>query len=325
MKLQISNAQLPTPDGTTESVIPIIRTIIGSALSIVELSQDGLERVVITNRDGFGPAVHRLQEDAGQPLSYTDNDIHQAAAKTIARHEGDRIVSSIILSDFIVARVMEAAQKSYELDEWDHNGQFCFYIVAHEVGHCKDHILRPDDEETSLQTDGVFSIRQIAKYYQSILMGEFAACVHSAGAVTDGVHKAHVEAWRTDSQSLLDQVKKHMREYQADHSRLRFLAFSASQAFWVIILQYAKLIGSSIGNEDLDPTQPSWITDDKEIEDVLKQVRSVLIDMWSEYPAWPGALVEKLFDLWKRLALTHGYRFVEELTSDGLFLDREKV
>jgi hypothetical protein len=93
----------------------------------------------------------------------------------------------------------------------------------------------------------------------------------------------------------------------------------------VIILQYAKLIGSSIGNEDLDPTQPSWITDDKEIEDVLKQVRSVLIDMWSEYPAWPGALVEKLFDLWKRLALTHGYRFVEELTSDGLFLDREKV
>lgn len=143
--------------------------------------------------------------------------------------------------------------------------------------------------------------------------------------MTDRLHEQHTQAWRDDVGSLLAEVERLMWEYQRDHSKLYDLAVNASQDFWVIIVQYAKLVGSMVGNEGLDQTPSAWLGDNQEADDVLKGLSVALREMWGDYPAWSDSAAEKFFDLWNRLALAHGYRFVEGPEGVALFLDRQKI
>lgn len=325
MNLQISHRLLPEGDTTGETILPIIGKMINAALSFVELSEESLETLAITDDTEFGPVIHKLQDEAGLAPAYTDHDMHKAVAKTIAKHRDDRITNSIVILDNIVAQVAMGAQAGDDLDKWDQDSQFCFYIFTHEVGHCKDNVLRPEPEEIPLLVNGEFRVQQIAKYYFSILMGEFAACVHSAGVMTEAVHQAEVKAWHDDVNEILSNIKKLVREYQSDRNKLYDLALFSAQGFWVIILQYTKIIGSKIGNPNLDQTPPAWIANNTRIEELLSKVTSTLREMWSKYPSWSITSVVEFLALWKLLALAHGYRFEETDGADALYLDHKSI
>jgi hypothetical protein len=325
MNLQISQRLLPQGDTTGESILPIIKTMLTSALSFVGVSQDVLEAVIITDDIEFGPSIHKLQNEAGLALSYTNTDMHSAVAKTIANRQDDRLSNSIVILDNIIAQVMTGAQTGEDIQLWDKDSQLCFYILTHEIGHCKDNTLRPSQEDVPPHVKGEFRVRQIARYYGSILMSEFAACAHSATAMTDCLLQEERRTWRTDAKELMGKIRKGVLEYQLDNEKLRDLAFLSAQGFWVILLQHAKIIGSMIGNPELNQTPSPWIAEDSEIEELFAKSARELRKMWSNYPAWSEASNRVFFDLWKSLSLAHGFNFEETVEADGLYLDAKKI
>ena len=325
MNLQISQRLLPQGDTTGESILPLIRTMLTSALSFVGACQDALEAVVITDDTEFGPTIHKLQTEAGLTTSYTNSDMHRAVAKTIANRQGDQISNSIVILDNIIAQVMTGAQTGEDIRLWDKDSQLCFYVLTHEIGHCKDNILRPNQEDVPLHVKGEFRVRQIAQYYRSILMSEFAACAHSATAVTDCLLQEEIRTWRTDAKEILSNIRKGVLKYQLDNEKLRDLAFLSAQGFWVILLQHAKIIGFVIGNAELDQTPPLWIDENSEIQELFAKSTKELREMWIKFHAWSDASTLIFLDLWKSLSLAHGFNFEESGGADALYLDRNKI
>jgi hypothetical protein len=81
MQLQISHRLLPQGDSTGAFITLFITTMMNSAFSFVELSEEYLETLAITSPEEFGPTIHRLQTEAGVAHGYTAHETHQAVAK----------------------------------------------------------------------------------------------------------------------------------------------------------------------------------------------------------------------------------------------------
>lgn len=287
-----------------------------------------IEAVIISDEESFGPTIYSLQREAGVTPSYTDNEMYKAVGKTIAHHRSGSATSSIVFRDNFMAEILGDLQGGNNLESWGEDGQLSFYIFTHEVGHCKDNALRPESEEPSLIREGTFRIHQIAKYYGSILLSEVAACVHSAAAMTERTHQREIVRWQDEAEKILKGTTEQWRAYQRDNNLLRELAFYAAQSFWVIILQYAKLIGTGIGNTELSATGVPWYrTDDQitAITAIFAEVKSVVEEIWVSYPAWAEEIADSLFHLWLRLAEAHGYRFVHQPKGDALYLDHRII
>src|SRR5438105_4968700 len=106
VRIEISSTLQPDDNETRQAISDTIREIVLSAIQIVGAEADDIEAIIITKQEDFGPTVHRLQAAAGLPLSYTNNEIHVAAAKTLAaRHDG-RVVSTILYCDNFMAEIL---------------------------------------------------------------------------------------------------------------------------------------------------------------------------------------------------------------------------
>lgn len=139
--------RVPLAEGETgEGAVPFITNLVTSAATLVGVDAgEAVGKLVIADEGSFGPAVHELQTSAGRAPSYTDNDVHKAVAKTIALRDGGRTVNAIVVRDFVIGLIAEASQGGNDIAEWDDTGQLYFYALTHEVGHCKDNLLRPEE------------------------------------------------------------------------------------------------------------------------------------------------------------------------------------
>lgn len=325
MRLEISPRLWPDNSEGQQTINAMIQSVIASAVSLVDVSPDVIGAVILSDEESFGPTIHKLQQETGATPSYTDNEMYKAAGKTIAHHRsGTTTTSSIVFRDNFMAEILGNLQEGDNLESWDEDGQLCFYIFTHEVGHCKDNSLRPESEEVPLTREGTFRIHQIAKYYVSILLSEVAACVHSAAAMTERTHQQEISRWRDESGQILKGTTKQWRAYQRDNNLLGELAFHAAQSFWVIILQYAKLVGTRIGNPELSAIDITWRTDDQTVA-ILDEIKSAVEEIWRSYPAWTEEVADRFFSLWLRLSEAHGYRFAHQPDSDGVYLDHRII
>lgn len=325
MRLEISPRLCPDDLEGQQTISAMVQSVIASAVSFVDASPDVIEAVILSDEGNFGTIIHKLQQVEGATPSYTDNELYKAAGKTIAHHRNGTTTSSIVFRDNLMAEILGNLQGGDSLESWGEDGQLCFYIFTHEVGHCKDNALRPESEEIPLTREGTFRIHQIAKYYGTILLSEVAACVHSAAAMTERTHQQEITRWRDESEQILKGTTKQWRAYQRDNNLLRELAFYAAQSFWVIIMQYAKLIGTRIGNPELSAADTTWYRTDAQTAAILDEVKSVVEEIWTDYPAWTDEIAGRLFPLWLKLAEAHGYRFVHQSEGDGLYLDHHII
>ena len=107
---------------------------------------------------------------------------------------------------------------------------------------------------------------------------------------------------------------------QQDDSRLRNLAFDASQVFWIMLLQYSKLVGSRIGNSNLVDGSESFQALSGDVVSALKDAAATLRQIWNLYPAWTNTTGNDLLPHWQKLAQLYGYRFVQGQEGDALYL-----
>lgn len=325
MRIEISPTLQPDDENFRQAIKTTIQDLILSAIETVEAQANDIDAVIITRQDDFGQTIHQLQSAAGVPQSYTNNDIHVAAAKTIAVQRDGHVVSTIVYRDNFMAEILGDIMGFNGEPTFGEDAQFCYYLLAHEIGHCKDNALRSLSEGSEPHFDGEFRVEKVANYYCSIVLSELAACVHSAPAMTLSTYAQEKERWLVDRDKYLKRVKESWQVYQRNHSHLRNLTFDSAQAFWIILLQYAKLAGSRIGNSNLPNDTDSWPHLNADVVSAFNDVDEALGQIWSLYPDWTDATGAALIQHWQKLAQLYGYRFVQNKAADDLYLDNSII
>ena len=324
MRIEIGPTLQTDDENTRMQISRMVDSIVSAAVEFVKPETDDLEAIIITDDQNFGRVIEQLQSGSGLNPGYTDNDIHVAGAKTIPRRDGQRITSTIVYRDNLMAEMLGDLSRESDLSEWGQDSQFCFYLLAHEMGHSKDNRIRGLVENCERSFKGEFRVRKVADFYWTIVLSELAACVHSGSAASPTVFRNEIRQWQEDSTAYLNTVKSSWQQYHHQTKSLNLLAYDAAQGFWVILVQYAKLIGMQIGNANLESLEPSEGLSTGTAA-ILKSTKKFLKLLWNEYPKWSGELNPSMMKIWQDLAAHYGYRFSEKGQHDALYLNNLSI
>jgi hypothetical protein len=293
---------------------------------VVDLPLSALSEFVVADEANYGRAVHRLEIAAGNsdPGRITNNALFQGVAKTIALGPGSNGSSSVAMRAEVVALAL-----MYNRDGTQSFDQpavltaaHAFYVVAHEFGHCRDNLVRPQTPSFSLRSSDPFSIQRVADYFVPIVLSECFACVHAGPATTTSVYNSEVEEWLGSVRSLRADIAREWHAYQANPRTIGRLAFAAGQNFWAMLVQHAKLVGTSLGNPSVLRSEHATAQlVDARLTSSLLHASAILKEAWMQYPVVAGSVHDRLRTTWRDLAVSHGYRFDTTPEGDGLWLD----
>jgi hypothetical protein len=143
--------------------------------------------------------------------------------------------------------------------------------------------------------------------------------------MTPSTYAREGESWHDDRRGYLKVLEESWQKYQRDQSHLRRFTFDAAQASWVMLVQYAKLVGSRIGNPDLARDDDFWGRVDAGVASILKEAEATLRKLWESYLDWAGVSEDTLIPHWKELAQYHGFRFTKSGQDDVLELDEALI
>lgn len=317
-----------------EDFAALVARTVGMAADAVALPDGALAHVVVADESRFGTTIHQLQAAAGGRVGYTDNETYRAIAKAISPRGAGAAgaAGTVVLRDFVAALAVAFAAQWGPGEEWAADAPLFYYVLAHELGHCKDDYIHGAAADVRVQVDGGSIIRPVARAYEQTVLSEFAACVHAAPAMAAAVYAAHLDDWAAEAEDVLRAVGPAWAAYQADPAtpdRLHTLALDAAHAVWVLCVQYAKIAGTAVGDPRLPPptappgaTGPAGAADAPGARAALERLDATLRVLWASYPDWPPGCGDLLLPAWQALARAHGFTFVEGEGGEALYLRR---
>lgn len=312
--------QLGLPGSGRWSGIPVsaedaVRGILQSCAAAVGVPSEAISRIVLAAASEYGAAIRSIAPGEKS----TNNASATGMAKTISIADSTGRRSVVIMWAELFADVPGIPVAPGSVSERDRE-LMRHYIACHELGHCKDNWLRGAAECPPLSVSGEFKIQSVAAYYHYILLSEFAACAHSSNALD-----ADTLTWERDHTDIIPNVLMTIREkrrtYAEEVNGLSDLAFMASGAFWTMLIQFGKLVGSRLAHPELRTQVPeAWLTNGRIAEDLFVREGRILEERWRSYPAWDDETPSELFELWRLLVENQGYCFEETANGDSLSL-----
>jgi hypothetical protein len=265
------------------------------------LESDAVERVIIASPDKYGQAIARIRPGSG----YTENNIAVGVGKTIPRVSAGRVVSDIALQTCIFESLVPVWSEVPTPESWDPEQQLFIYVVGHEFGHARDHLLRSDAFEWDDPRPHDFSIQNAANYYASIVLTDFAACLNASSMMTQGLFK-----WELiEATKRIVSYKQDATKYLSarDTYNRRVVAHVVCQYAWVTMLELAKLYGHAKGN-----TAIRTAVQNPERSLVNENCVGNVLDGYGEaYPNWNSELqIQELISVWEKYVSLVGVKFV---------------
>lgn len=92
-----------------------------------------------------------------------------------------------------------------------------------------------------------------------------------------------------------------------------------------MLVQYAKLAGSRIGNPGLADEGDFYDRLDAGAVSALKGAEATLRKLWESYPDWASVSEDAIIPHWEELARHHGFRFTKTDQDDVLQLDEALI
>lgn len=279
------------------------KVVLNEALS-VGLDPRKIEKVGISSSENYSHAMPDLFGD----IAYTQNAEHVVAGKAVSfQSESDGLKHRLMLGDFVVNGLISTQIQAEKTEEQLYLERSTLHILSHELGHCKDHELRP----SSLDLSGLpnfpegFDLNLFNDYYYPILLSEFAACFHGRSYT----HRDQIDDQvKADQESLgaklavIDSIK----DAQGD-GFIADVAFHSSQGIWLYLIQYTKIWTSKLGTQWEEDTIPALypIPYDHEL------INEFLSELTDKYPADLDFL-DGMSEIWEDLSSAMGYRFRHE-------------
>ena len=286
----------------------------------IEYDLSGLDNIYCSaSEDGFYSDVRSLQTEKGIPIAITDSGTYRAVAKTISYDVNGIRQSSIVLSDFIWPGIVNHVF-AFETNE-AHDLPLFNYVTAHEFGHCRDNFFRHQNLDDRLPSG--LNYHALNNYYSSILISEYFACLFSAPALETSVMEGMVQNLANDKENFRTQTHARLNSYRSDETTLHEIASQTAGIVWVILIQYAKIVGSIHGGYVKDLNSIAWIGASEATRDILLMVGEILHNAISAYPNIE--ISEKLAEAWYQLSYAFGFQFEQDGRGCSVFFDDDSA
>jgi hypothetical protein len=323
----IPNVNGNESEAFNQNISAFYPSIVATANDFIPFNRNSVETIVIADEDRLGEIIFEIQDKYGIEKGYTGQreGHYVTAAKTISylSNEGEIKTSIIILSNLIY-EIMGAVSQNIPLNEWNVDARFCFYALVHELGHGYDNLLRknvdkkrPGSEDLEKETDWEI----LAKYYSDILISEYLASFYAGKSVNPELQNQMIDNWFKDSNALIDDLLARKNSFHSTAVQ------AASHSLWVILTQYAKLVGHKLSNTEEDLSIPySYYDWESEINEIFVSFEEILRTEFTpinsvndethktQNPEFDldKLAFEKLFPIWEKLANENGFFFDEE-------------
>ena len=291
----------------TDTIKEFASELVTSAAHRVGVNPANIDKVAIAYPENYEKAVQDLT--GGR---CTNSETYTGVGKAFSKETNGTICHSIVLHSCIFEAIFSALYQSSGLDvsQWDVETQCLYFVVPHELGHCRDHENRliPNQEKKLTFTSG-FDLKSIHQYYSEILIGEVFACYFGDKYYSQNmIDHRHTEERETLNEGY-DNLLRGLQAYSGNNNELLPLAMQASGWLWVYQIQMAKHIISSFDiipqNEHVTPLTDmfdNWLTG----HELLLEALNILI---SNYPLIPEDAYRKLVLAWNSFAQKAGLSF----------------
>lgn len=314
---------LLTGEADTTRAAEELGEFVGALAVKIGIPSEVIERVVVADTARYGDALAQFEGKR----EFTNSHGLLAVGKTIKVKGPKPVRSVIILNVAIVGAVLNAGRtKGWSVAQWSQEEQHSFYVIAHEIGHCADHLLREDieddgtwrDESGHRVTDAKFA--NIHAYQFSMVYPEIAACAISGANYT--AEMRFVDAAMSNA-SFLSMLQELETMTAADSRDLAEICRQVGAVFWFVLFQHGKFVGSQIGNAKLEKALPSelWTIAKviPEVGDALTRAETAIIEAWNRYPQAPPELRTELTDCFHVLCRACGYSLEERGGQEGVW------
>lgn len=294
-------------------VAPSLQPLLHQLHEHLGLNIGVVERICLVEESILGDIIFQIQREKGLKPDYTGQKGHyHTAAKTISYAvEEEKVKSVIVMNVNLFGGIIVAFQEGKPYHEWEVGQQLCYYILAHEYGHAKDNYIRKE-----ISTDTTHSVEELdwekwSEYYAPLLFNEFLACVIASKSVTPALQQNLIDAWHADIEKFTDILGRNKMSYLFDMRE-------AIGAFWLLLVQLAKLLGHDRGEENLPAITyiKEWDDEEREKEhqSIINELGATLETFLENYPAIPSdkEITEKLTPYFIRLAATYSFFFGDD-------------
>lgn len=328
-RVNIPNVNGNEAEAFNQNVSAFYLPIITLANEFIPFNKNSVETIVIADEDKLGEAIFEIQDRCKIERSYTGQrkGHYVTGAKTISYLSSDEEIktSVVILSNFIYA-VMGEISKDIPFEEWNVDARFCFYTLVHELGHGYDNLLRKDVDKKRIGLEDLEKETDhevLARYYSDILVSEFLASFYAGKSVNPELQNQMIDTWFDDSNTLIDDLLARKNSFHPTATQ------AASHSLWVILTQYAKLVGHKLSNtEESLSIRYSYYDWESEINEIFASFEETLKTIFTPVNA---TNIEKHnvqnpnFDLGK-LAFDNFFPIWEKLANEnGFFFDGEEL
>lgn len=286
------------------------------ACELIGLNANKISTIHIADHDNYTKAISSVCENE----SFSCNEYYVGVGKSITITQNGNVEHHLVYKiDIIYGLILYVKNKNTEKDYAE---RLSMEMFLHEFGHIVDNEARGKLEPIKPLDISYFSIDKISLYYTSILISEFFACLHSAFSGTELVF---IDQNLGDNSNFETMFKKNTDlriDYINNRTSLKNVAYSASQFFWMILVQYSKLIATKLGNNKLNSMEIKLFNScPHEVASLLAQLEDILSSLINAYPVIPEEAVNNIFEIWHNVALRFGFFFAKGLEGDAVYFD----
>jgi hypothetical protein len=294
-------------EGTGTGLIKkLVSDVVLSAAERIGVNQNNLERIAIAYPENYGKAIQDLTDGL-----FTDNQGYTGVGKSFSKMEQGQLRHSIVFHSCIFEAILRGQKESQSRDytQWNIEYQCMYFVIPHELGHCRDHEKRMiASSKKVLDINSGFELKSIHQYYSEIFIDEVCACI-----LADKYYSEEMITHRfSDEKETLNQsyanLKRNLRGYSGQKDLLH-LAMKASGWIWMYQIQLAKhIISSSYGisnNFHLTPLVNIFQNCGEGHSLLLQAVDLIL----GKYPVITEEVKENLTQAWSCFAQKAGFTF----------------
>ncbi len=294
----------------TDQIKELVLDIVHSAAERVGVNHNNLDKIAIAYPENYGKAVQDIIGDV-----YTSNQDYDGVGKSISKLKQGQLRHSIVFHSCIFEAIFSAQNESTGggITQWGIENQCMYFVIPHELGHCKDHEERfIPTQKRSLEFSSGFELEFIHQYYSEILIDEACACIFGDKYYSEEmVSHRYSEENQTLNQSY-NSLRKQLQIYSGKDEEILKLAVNTSGWIWMYQIQLAKhLISSSYRvRKDYQLTQLADIFENTDKEHLyFLQALDLLMD---NYPNIPKEAKEILAQSWRNFAKKAGFTFEKQ-------------
>ncbi len=284
----------------------LVSDVLLSAAVRIGVNQNNLKRVAIAYPENYGKAVQDLTDGL-----FTDTQGYIGVGKSFSKMEQGQFQHSIVFHSCIFEAILRGQEESQSRDftQWDVEHQCMYFVIPHELGHCRDHETRlMGTSKKVLDISSGFELKSIHQYYSEIFIDEVCACILADKYYSDKmINYRFSDERETLNQSYAD-LRRNLQGCSGQKD-LFHLANEASGWIWMYQIQLAKhIISSSYGisnNFHLTPLLDIFQNCEEGHALLLQAVDLIL----EKYPVITEEVRENLTQAWSCFAQKAGFTF----------------